>query len=86
MFRVAEALGSDEVVVYGSVEYLIQDIRHLLRSVYDQIDENNATLGHLIPTQVVQGGKAVLHPVPDGHLDRTDTWIAGCTSRSRGAS
>ncbi len=70
VFRVAETLGSDEVVVYGSVEYLIQDIRRLLRSVYDQIDENNAALSHLIPTQVVQGEKAVLHSVPDGHLDR----------------
>lgn len=60
----------DKVIVYGSVAYLIQDIRRLLRNVQDQIDENNATPSNLIPTQVVQAEKAVLHSVPDGRLDR----------------
>ena len=50
VFTVAEILGPDDVVVHGSVDYLIQDIRRLLRSVYEQINANNAALSHLTPT------------------------------------
>ena len=70
VFTVAETLGPDEVVVHGSVDYLLLDIRRLLRSVHEQIDENNAALSHLAPTQGAQGERAVLHQVPDGDQER----------------
>ena len=69
-FTVAETLGPDEVVVHGSVDYLIRDIRRLLRSVYAQIDQNNAALSHLAPTHVAQGERAILHHLPDGDQER----------------
>ncbi len=69
-FTVAEILGPDDVVVHGSVDYLIRDIRRLLRSVYEQIDANNAALSHLTPTHVAQGERVVLHQVPEGSQER----------------
>ena len=56
--------------MHGSVDYLIRDIRRLLRSVYAQIDQNNAALSHLAPTHVAQGERAVLHHLPDGNQER----------------
>ena len=70
VFTVAEILRPDEVVVHGSVEYLIRDIRRLVRSVYDQIDETNAALRHLTATPPMQGERAALHQVPDGPQER----------------
>lgn len=68
-FLVAETLGPDEVVVHGSLDYLIRDIRRLLQSVYAQIDEFNAALRHTPPTRFEQGERAVLHPMPDGSVE-----------------
>ena len=70
VFTVAEALGPDDIVVHGSVEYLIRDVRRLLRSVHDQIDKHNAALSHLGPKPAARGERALLHQVPEGHEAR----------------
>ena len=70
VFTVAETLGPDDVVVHGSVEYLIRDIRRLLRNVHDQVNEHNAALSHLAPEPAARGEKALLHQLPDGHQVR----------------
>ncbi len=68
-FTVAETLGPDEEVVYGSVDLLIRDIRRLVGSVYAQIEEHNAALRAVPPTRVEQGERAVLHHMPDGYVE-----------------
>ncbi len=63
-FVVAEILAPGEIVVHGSVEYLMQDIRRLLSSVYEQTNANNAALSQFAPAYVAKGEKAVLHQLP----------------------
>lgn len=69
-FIIAETLGSDDVVVRGSVDYLLRDIRRLLRSVDEQIAEANASLSGQASTEENQGERAALRQVPDSHQAR----------------
>ena len=63
-FIVSETLGPDEVVVYGSVSYLIEDIRRLIKEVHAQVDELNVALNHLTLAGISQGEKARLVSIP----------------------
>lgn len=69
-FIIAETLGPGDHIVHGSVDYLIRDIRRLLRSVDEHTAEANAALSGRPPAQPEQGQRAVLLPVPDSHQAR----------------
>ena len=63
-FVVSQALAHGEVVVYGSVSYLMQDIRRLITQINEKADELNATL-RPEPASVTQGERARLVAIPD---------------------
>ena len=63
-FIISVSLGPNDIVEPGTVDYLLRDIRRLLRSVDDQIAEADAALSGQAPTQVDQGERAFLRQVP----------------------
>ncbi len=69
-FIIAQTLGPDDVIVHGSLDYLIRDIRRLVRSVDEQVAELDAALSGQATTQKHQGERGVLRQVPDDHQAR----------------
>lgn len=70
-FVIAEILSPERVVVLGSAEGLIQDIRRLIREVRRQIDELNETLRPFAKGEAVQGERVRILSVPDGEWEHT---------------
>ncbi len=64
-FVVSETIAPGEVVVHGSVDNLIQDIKRLVTEVYTNVDKLNAALTHPGPVGVSQGEKVRLVSVPE---------------------
>ncbi|MCY4637100.1 MAG: hypothetical protein OXG04_21825 [Acidobacteria bacterium] len=63
-FVVSETLAPGEVVVHGSVNYLIQDIQRLITGINKKVDELHAALSHE-PPSVAQGERARLASIPE---------------------
>ena len=68
-FVVSETLAPGEVVVHGSVNYLIQDIRRLIEEIYTKVNELNAAMSPK-PASVAQGDRAGLASVPESGPER----------------
>ncbi len=56
--------------MHGSVSYLIQDIRRLIREIYAKVDDLAAALSHLVPQSVVQGERGRLVSMPESGPER----------------
>ena len=69
-FVVSETLGPGEVVVHGSVSYLIQDIQRSIAEIYAKVNELDAAMGHVPQTGAVQGKRGRVVPVPESLPER----------------
>ena len=68
-FVVSETLAPGEVVVYGSVSYLIGDIRRLIKEVFARVEQFNTAMGPA-PASVAQGERARLLSLPESAPER----------------
>ncbi|MCY4598111.1 MAG: hypothetical protein OXC19_25345 [Bryobacterales bacterium] len=64
-FVVSETLGPDEVVVHGSVSYLVQDIQRLIQEIDAKVNELDAAMSHVPQTGADQGKRGRVVPVPE---------------------
>ena len=69
-FVVSETIAPGEVVVHGSVSYLLQDIQRVIREIHAKVGEVDDTLSHVTPGSVVQGQRARLAALPDSDPER----------------
>lgn len=64
-FVVSETIAPGEVIVHGSVDYLIQDIQRVLKEIHAASNEFSNMLGHVTPRSFVQGERARLGTLPE---------------------
>ena len=69
-FVVSETIAPGEVVVHGSVNYLIQDIQRSISEVYAKVNELNAAMSHVPQTGAGQGKRGRVVPVPESLPER----------------
>ena len=65
MFTVAETLGADEEVVYGSIDFLVRNIKHLVDNAYEEANSYNKALGHVPLKHVARGERSILYQLPE---------------------
>ena len=68
-FVVSETLAPSDVVVHGSVSYLIGDIRRLITEVHARVNQFNAAMGP-VPAGVAQGERVRLVSIPESAPNR----------------
>ena len=69
-FVVSETLGTDEVVVHGSVSYLVQDIQRSIAEIDARVNELSAAMSHVPQTGAIQGRRGRVVPVPESLAER----------------
>ena len=69
-FVVSETIAPGEVVVHGSVGYLIQDIQRVIKKIHSATNELADALSHVTPRSFVQGERARLEILPESDQAR----------------
>ena len=69
-FVVSETLAPGEVVVHGSVSYLIRDIQRSIAEIYAKLNELDAAMSHVSQEAAVQGKAGRVVPVPESLPER----------------